>query len=391
MNNIHTVEEEELKLADVTRELLKSLKRYPKKVAKAVLEEVHQQNEDLMELRDRIAKREEEKADLERELDKLLPQFRIQWEELQRRVRSVEFPTADDTGANAETLVMLHGYCMEPLEHYVENAAELGNRARESMAELVRLYGARSPTVSAMVRKTYRLISEKPYADALMLWTLGWLNCGFPRLEIGHKLAASLALTDIPDDIEVVAPWPMWSIVVPPNLLAPPGERDIARLWVTGTQVNFICMQDGAIIGPLYEGLRDEAREKFGDKNLLESIGCLIRGSCLALSNPDDYRKSRPGSAGKGSRAGGAPNFAANRFLLTAPVTVDVRQHLLDTITGKRQSGAPTIQFYVRGHWRNQAHGPGRALRKHIRIEGFWKGPNSGDIALRTHRIRGQE
>lgn len=35
-------------------------------------------------------------------------------------------------------------------------------------------------------------------------------------------------------------------------------------------------------------------------------------------------------------------------------------------------------RFIVQGHWRNQAHGPGRTLRKRIRIEPFWKGPREG-------------
>lgn len=38
-----------------------------------------------------------------------------------------------------------------------------------------------------------------------------------------------------------------------------------------------------------------------------------------------------------------------------------------------------TKRFCVRGHYRNQAHGPGRKLRKLIWIEPFWKGPRTGE------------
>jgi len=44
---------------------------------------------------------------------------------------------------------------------------------------------------------------------------------------------------------------------------------------------------------------------------------------------------------------------------------------------GKRAKAGWKIKtkFIVRGHWRNQAHGPGRSERKRIWIEPFWKGP----------------
>lgn len=42
----------------------------------------------------------------------------------------------------------------------------------------------------------------------------------------------------------------------------------------------------------------------------------------------------------------------------------------------------------VRGHWRQQAYGPGRADRKTIWIQPFWKGPEMGEIvAQRTYDV----
>ena len=49
---------------------------------------------------------------------------------------------------------------------------------------------------------------------------------------------------------------------------------------------------------------------------------------------------------------------------------------------------APGVRFMVRGHWRNQAHGPGRAERKLIRIEPFWKGPDMAEAVSRIYRMR---
>ena len=36
-------------------------------------------------------------------------------------------------------------------------------------------------------------------------------------------------------------------------------------------------------------------------------------------------------------------------------------------------------RFTVRGHWRNQAHGPKRALRKKLWIQPHWKGPKEAE------------
>jgi hypothetical protein len=40
----------------------------------------------------------------------------------------------------------------------------------------------------------------------------------------------------------------------------------------------------------------------------------------------------------------------------------------------------------VRGHWRQQAHGPARALRKTLWIQPFWKGPEESRVLLRTYK-----
>jgi hypothetical protein len=56
----------------------------------------------------------------------------------------------------------------------------------------------------------------------------------------------------------------------------------------------------------------------------------------------------------------------------------------------KQQQGARwkvKKRFIVQGHWRNQAYGPGRSLRKRIRIEPFWKGPEEGTKMSHLYKI----
>ena len=61
---------------------------------------------------------------------------------------------------------------------------------------------------------------------------------------------------------------------------------------------------------------------------------------------------------------------------------------------GRRQSS----RFWVSGHWRNQAHGPGRSLRRPVYINPFLKGPAESPLKtsttvrmLSSHKPQGEE
>jgi len=76
-----------------------------------------------------------------------------------------------------------------------------------------------------------------------------------------------------------------------------------------------------------------------------------------------------------------------NEYVVGAPVKLDLRLKTKAFIEGGHAAvrGPMTIQTMVRGHWRNQAHGPGHRDRKFIHIEPFWKGLQSAPIAVRPH------
>ncbi len=116
----------------------------------------------------------------------------------------------------------------------------------------------------------------------------------------------------------------------------------------------------------------------------------LVIGCALALSNPEDFRKDRqhrPTARSSKHRTGGAPDLGQARFMLSAAVSVDLRDHVREALSGKKRGGgSPTVQFLVRGHWRQQAHGPARSLRKTLWIQPFWKGPEESRVLLRTYK-----
>jgi hypothetical protein len=49
-----------------------------------------------------------------------------------------------------------------------------------------------------------------------------WLRCGFPCVHFGHKLAASMLLSDVRNGPDLPMPWPAFGIYVPPGILAGP-------------------------------------------------------------------------------------------------------------------------------------------------------------------------
>lgn len=215
-----------------------------------------------------------------------------------------------------------------------------------------------------------------------------WFKSAFARLEVGHKLAASLCLTDVPDDFPVEAPWEAWSLVIPDGLLQPIAGNVYARVWCLGTHPMFAVTRDGRLypVGDPTGELNDFDRELLRVHGAIKN---LVRGACLALSNPQDFTKERSKSSGSSSKKhrSGPPELEQARFLLSAPVQIDCREHLTEYLRGTKKGASPKVQFLVRGHWANQPYGPKSSLRKRIWRQPFWKGPEESRVLLRQHKV----
>ncbi len=208
-----------------------------------------------------------------------------------------------------------------------------------------------------------------------------WLGSSYARLEVGHRLAAALCLTDTPPELSVVAPWGAWSLVVPSGLLMVRGQPDeLARVWCSGVEPEFCVTAAGRLV-PFRTVRANSARAA-------EAIESLTRAACLILSDPQELGKSRRRSIDRGKRSGrsGPPDLLQARFVLGNPVSVDARLALQEYVDGGSGS-ALTVQFLVRGHARMQPHGPKSSLRKKIWIEPFWKGPEDTRVLLRSHQM----
>ena len=67
------------------------------------------------------------------------------------------------------------------------------------------------------------------------------------------------------------------------------------------------------------------------------------------------------------------------------PIEVDVREAVREYIA--RGHASPAIQSLVRGHQKRQVVGAGRASRKVIWIEPYWRGPKDAPIAARPYTV----
>jgi hypothetical protein len=236
----------------------------------------------------------------------------------------------------------------------------------------------------AKVARTFaeltRIVAPEPARDFFVKFSLAWRKCGYAKLEVSHKLAANLCLTDVPSGMTINSPWKAWSLVVPDGLLGA-----VARLWV---------YDDGA---GLVEVRAIDTKGGPMPLEVLQSMEGMCRslalGAALALSNPDDFQKrssSSGGAPGSARRRHGEPDFCQARFLLSAPVKIDLREHVREICEGVgRKGSSPKVQFIVRGHWRQQACGPEHSLRKPIWIQAFWKGPEESRILLRRSQVVG--
>jgi hypothetical protein len=267
-----------------------------------------------------------------------------------------------------------------------------------------------------------------------------WRRCGFPTIEPSARLTASLMSTSLRGIDDVRFPWEAFAIIVPTGLLNAE-DTDGTRFAVTSVLVQSVngsvevnvCgsvpvsrdqqeREDDAVakllaerrprsvaeteeLARLYhpattvaELLGDpddlhEANPRTADKDdlgptnarILALVGRLVIGCALEMATVST-KGSPPGVRSEKSRRSGEPRLWV--FKLTRDVKIDVRAAVTAYVAGGGRS--PTVQSLVRGHWKNQPHGPRSSLRKWIHVEPFWRGPEDAPIAVRSHVLRGE-
>jgi hypothetical protein len=252
-------------------------------------------------------------------------------------------------------------------------------------------------------------VSADAASDTIVGAATLWASYGFQIVEPAHKLAASLMATTLAKeyvDEFVRLPWNCFAFIVPSGLLSDTPMFAMAMKYKGVEQDRFgilaqlhindgdtLYFSDELSIADWLNHFRAEDEHIIWDERVsnaelgksgrqIEMIGRLFVGICVELGRhrPSDAR-SKIVQPSKQSA-----HVSPHTIKLTRPVNVDVRRGVRDYVEGIRRAG-PTVQVMVRGHWKLQVHGAGRADRKLIHIEPYWRGPEDAPIAVRPHLL----
>lgn len=236
-----------------------------------------------------------------------------------------------------------------------------------------------------------------------------WAQCGFVTLDaIDDAYAAALACSDPgeldPADIMMPARSTMFMLRLPgawgaicsyqePDLIAvaPRMARRRAFMMVfmhdqgmlylgASTMWDVLC---GKIVTCERGSETDILPIDDAQTRLLEAARRLVLGLILAYPVKSNWTYEGVRLARVKKLRGHEPSHRL--AILGRPVRTDVREGLRRFLGGEGKS--PTVQFLVRGHYRNQPHGPQNSKRKIIWIQPHWKGPEEGLILARPHAI----
>lgn len=288
--------------------------------------------------------------------------------------------------------------------------------------------------VESLTHKAWSAIKDtvairREYLDdvvPMMAATLDWTRTGCPVFSLTDDFFHALAVTDFgtsDDEKEDVLhmPFPAFVVNFPPNSLLADVRRMFvfrvadttlgealsrekikvgdtvdtvvtAEMDVAWSLTRLVMASDGMLFTQWpstttrWDFFHDKNLARDGEKvpqEVLERISMARR----ILANMLSYIEANHGLPREKHRHGATaapverehtePRFRVGRTVKLSP---QIRMVLKEGRAGR--SWKLGHRYIVRGHWRNQAHGPARSLRTRKWIEPFWKGPASMDEAL---------
>ena len=250
-----------------------------------------------------------------------------------------------------------------------------------------------------------------------------WALSAYPVFQLTHRLAATLMATTVSEDAlqDVRCPFYSVTVRVPENLIfiAAEGDRLEPAALLTFSSYLFTPHQRSTIEGveqPVQEprwsyclstnptavgdGRKDGLsvwayhvpQSKILAGNLPRTWNELPRtsvddradmlarrlmlGICLWCSDPKNLGEPRPShrrTTERGRAGDDLPDFKT--WYLGREVKLD--NNVIEAVRSFSREGgsSPKVQSLVSGHWKRQAHGPARSLRKLVHVEPYWRGP----------------
>lgn len=257
-------------------------------------------------------------------------------------------------------------------------------------------------------------------------WFWTWAEGACTTLVTGHKYAAALMCTDAGDAFELSLPWPALRFRVPDGLLAGEGysykwiylidawEGLPAMFTISEDQIgrnnarsaarhscgaNIACVlwpedEEGFTAKvfaahPLDDEFADSDEIKHAD--LKERFVVLARRFTIGMLQSVIHTNNFSTRVGTGPRSVGSREPPKHRVIMVGkPLKIDARAQVkrwLETDHTHRKHAPPALQRLVRGHYKRQVIGVGRAGRKVIWIEPYWRGPEDAPILTRPYHV----
>jgi hypothetical protein len=259
-----------------------------------------------------------------------------------------------------------------------------------------------------------------PFEQIIIMGAVRWADCGFPQITIGHKYAAALMATHVPEDVLplVRPPWPAFVLELPDGMLPilddknkeiplrrilvqhikskiNPNESEMKEtwqyiamadapmsIWRHGVDTKELALSTVKGTGCWSENTFAEPVDDGVDGAANQLVGKLIVSVCLAMSDPTNVKAhASHGAVGNIGRQGREPK--TRTFKLGKEITIDCRQPLDDFIHGRRKGTSPTVQTLVRGHWKPKL---AERLGHPVWVSPYWRGPIDAPI-LTPQRI----
>ena len=279
--------------------------------------------------------------------------------------------------------------------------------------------------LSAEVNKPYKLSQNKlvrpsvhggvddPLSYAVEApWLLAWARDGYNVFDLSPDFVAAMLLTD-PSEVDLPSlklPFRGMLFMIPNDFATGAEGTSYTKIHVVETDDSRIFDSNGALkdgekrpaiviyatdgtrllatVAPraelswaVLEELPDDVTLDL-DKDARMTIQRVVFGALVYATAVDRAVTERFPVAPKKRRD--QPSIAH----WTIGRTIKIDPELVRTARGGAREIAFRIKsrFVVRGHYRNQAHGPNRALRTSKWITPFWKGPEEGARLVHTYK-----
>jgi hypothetical protein len=174
----------------------------------------------------------------------------------------------------------------------------------------------------------------------------------------------------------------------PPSLLDPATERDddtaICIYASDGARVLETWIDRRGLTWDAFDDLPDSVTDD-ADKQARHALRQIVFGAIAYTNAVEGSVEARFPEAKKKPRA--EDKQKAKHWTIGRTIKIDPK------LVSAVRSGSREVAFrlkhrhIVRGHYRNQAHGPARALRTKKWICPFWKGPEEGAALVHTYKL----